>query len=173
MILSDDCMMLSQSSFPGEDVDTIGSRLQTALELWEGSKQADWGQRQGRVHHLLVFKIRAWRMKTKQKWVTFSGSDIHFNKRGLFSGLSKWGTCRVQSQLNIKHRTISNAFQILDSCSSRSQCRSISNASKIIDDFFSQQNFVCRSVEYNYVTLQVSNKSLRTTLYLPKSVFVN
>ena len=58
MLSSDDCMMLSQSLFPGEDVDTIGSRLQTALELWEGSKQADWGQRQGRVHHL-VFKIRA------------------------------------------------------------------------------------------------------------------
>ena len=33
MLSSDDCMMLSQSSFPGEDVDTIGSRLQTALEL--------------------------------------------------------------------------------------------------------------------------------------------
>ena len=61
MLSSNDCMMmLSQSSFPGEDVDTIGPRLQTALELWEGSKQADWGQRQGRVHHLLVFKIRAW-----------------------------------------------------------------------------------------------------------------
>ena len=59
MILSDDCMMLSQSSFPGEDVDTIGSRLQTALELWEGSKQTDWGQRQGIVHHL-VFEICAW-----------------------------------------------------------------------------------------------------------------
>ena len=33
MLSSDDCMMLSQSSFPGEDVDSIGSRLQTALEL--------------------------------------------------------------------------------------------------------------------------------------------
>ena len=43
MLSSDDCMMLSQSPFPGEDVDTIRSRLQTALELWEGSKQADWG----------------------------------------------------------------------------------------------------------------------------------
>ena len=33
MLSSDDCMLLSQSPFPGEDVDTIGSRLQTALEL--------------------------------------------------------------------------------------------------------------------------------------------
>ena len=33
MLSSNDCVMLSQSSFPGENVDTIGSRLQTALEL--------------------------------------------------------------------------------------------------------------------------------------------
>ena len=63
-----------------------------------------------KVEFIILFSKYAY----KQKWPTFSGSDIHFNKRGLFSGLSKWSKCRVQSQLKIKHRTISNAFRILE-----------------------------------------------------------
>ena len=99
MILSDDCMMLSQSSFPGEDVDTIGSRLQTALELWEGSKQADWGQRQGRVHHL-VFKIRAryWKRNKNDEDQLFQALIFTSTKEACLAACLN--EVRVESSLN-------------------------------------------------------------------------